>query len=137
MIDKASLEQFLRINGIAPTSSEEEIKSVLLSARWDHEDVDTAMLVLRENTTTHESKVDSLHKVFRSDSRLRPDAVASLLGINMEVNETKGQQVTHTHNVRPKFTLIAVIGLTVAVSLGILIAIMWMYNIGPYHYTQF
>ena len=136
MIDKAVLEQFLRINGIQPTASDEEIKSVLLSAEWHEEDVNTAMLILRENVDTHESHVDSLHKVFRSDERLAPDSVSQLLGINMDASQDyirKGKQAVSQHTM----LLIVLISLiTFALAVSFIAGSMWVLGVGPFHQTQ-
>ena len=67
MIDKRSIEAFLRVNGIPPTAQDEEIRSVLLSAKWNENEVDTALVVLKENLTNQETHVDTLHKVFNSE----------------------------------------------------------------------
>ncbi len=83
------IEKILQLNGIDTSSPDDQIKSVLLSARWHKDDVDTAILVLREDTETHESHVDSVRKVFHSDERLRPETVRSLLGVDMDVSGEK------------------------------------------------
>lgn len=85
MIDKSSVEKYLKANGVSSSAPDEEIKSVLFSAKWHSDDVETALMVLKENTQTHEKRVDSLHKVFRSDERLKPETISSLLGIDVEV----------------------------------------------------
>ena len=85
MIERSALEHILAANGIAATSPDEQIKSVLVEANWHQDDVDTALTVLRENVETHEQKVDSLHKIFRTDQRLKPETISALLGIDVEV----------------------------------------------------
>ncbi len=86
MLKREHIERLLALNGVTPAASDEEIKSLLLGARWTEDDVEAAVIVLRENKSTHERHVDSLHKVFQSDDRLRPDVVASLLGVHMDVS---------------------------------------------------
>jgi len=86
MIEKKHLESFLKANGIAPTASDEEIRSVLISARWDHSEIDTALIVLRENMSNHETHVDTIHKVFNTDSRLNAAEINSLLGIKVSLS---------------------------------------------------
>lgn len=136
MIDKASLEQFLRINGISPTASDQEIKSVLLSARWENDDVDTAMLVLRENTATHESSVDSVHKVFRSDERLTPESVSKLLGISMDATDILSAYSLDTKYVHlPTIMILIVSFLTFALAMAFVAGSMWMLKVGPFHQT--
>ncbi len=85
MIEKRNIEAFLRINGIPATANDEEIRSVLISARWNQNEVDTALMVLKENTNTKETHVDTLHKVFNSDDRLSASEISTLLGIDVQL----------------------------------------------------
>jgi hypothetical protein len=85
MIEKQHVEAFLKANGVKETASDEEIRSVLISARWDHEEIDTALIVLKENMTSHETHIDTLHKVFNSDSRLNAAEITALLGIEVSL----------------------------------------------------
>lgn len=86
MIKRHHIEKVLKINGISPTSPDEQIRSVLLSARYDKDEIDAAIMVLREDKITKQQRVDGLHKVFRSDEGLTPKEISQLLGI--EVNAT-------------------------------------------------
>lgn len=86
MIEKKTVEDFLRANGIPATAPDEEIRSVLLSARWDDNDVNTALLVLKENTLDKSTHVDTLHKVFHTDGHLSPSDINSLLGISVSLD---------------------------------------------------
>jgi len=94
MFDRKQLETFLRINGMTPFSKNEEIRSMLLSARWNKDDVDTALMILKENTVSKETTVDTVHKIFRSDERLTPAEVQALLGIEMDLPES--DKLTYT-----------------------------------------
>lgn len=88
MFDRKQLETFLRINGMTPFSKNEEIRSMLLSAKWNKDDVDTALMILKENTVSKETTVDTVHKIFRSDERLTPAEIQALLGIEMDIPES-------------------------------------------------
>ncbi|MFN3188591.1 MAG: hypothetical protein ACK42D_03580 [Candidatus Paceibacteria bacterium] len=87
MIDKNQIENILRANGIAPSAKDEEIRSLLLSAKWTENDVDTALMVLKENTSTKVTHIDTLHKVFHSDQRLSPTEITDLLGIKTTLTD--------------------------------------------------
>ena len=87
MIDPHHIESLLRINGIEKTAPDEQIRSVLLSARFKEDEVETALMILRENTLTKQTRVDGLHKVFRSDEALRPDEISKLLGIDVDIRQ--------------------------------------------------
>lgn len=91
MIEKRNIETFMRINGIEPSAKDEEIRSVLISARWNENEVDTALMVLKENITTKLTHVDTLHKVFNTNGRLTSAEISTLLGIDVELtNEDVG-----------------------------------------------
>lgn len=79
------IESVLKTNGVAPTSPDEQIRSVLLSARYSKDEVDTAIMVLREDIKTKKTRVDGLHKVFRTNEGLNPDEISQLLGIEVNV----------------------------------------------------
>jgi hypothetical protein len=115
MIDKNHIENILRANGIAPTAKDEEIRSLLLSAKWTENEVDTALMVLKENTTTKETHIDTLHKVFHSDQRLTPDEITTLLGIKATFSVENTQANTKSFSQS--------LNLVIAISLSLLIAI--------------
>ncbi len=134
MFERAHIEKLLKLNGVEATAPDEEIKSVLLSARWHKNDVETALLVLRENTTSHESHVDSLHKVFRSDDSLKPETITALLGIDSHL--AKGS--LETRNMTPRISAgqILQIGLlSLSLSLIFILASMWFLQMGIFHPT--
>ena len=133
MISRPLVERILAVNGIEPSAEDEMIKSVLIEANWHADDVETALTVLRENTATHIERVDSLHKVFRTDDRLKPETITALLGIDVEVknpDELRLERTTH----QTFFSQALSIGL-VSIGLALLVAIggMWFWEIGIFH----
>jgi hypothetical protein len=131
MTDRRQIESILKVNGIAPSAPDEEIKSVLLSARFNDTEVDAALMILRENIKTSETRLDGLHKVFRTDTVLQPAEVSKLLGINIDiVNEQPNRR-------DPKlFSLLELTLLSVVSSLlAIVCLLMYMYSegIGWFH----
>ncbi|NCN52227.1 hypothetical protein GW943_00220 [Candidatus Parcubacteria bacterium] len=97
MIQKAHIENFLRINGIPPDSPDEEIRTALISARWQDDDVEVALLVLRGQTETEDVHVVAARKLFHSDSRVSPKVLSTLLGINIH---SKDENVTAYYSKR-------------------------------------
>jgi len=87
MIEKKRIEDFLRANGVPASAPDEEIRSILLSASFDENEVNTALLILKENTISNETHIDALHKIFRSDNRLKPSEISSLLGISVNLSD--------------------------------------------------
>ena len=87
MIEKKRIEDFLRANGVPASAPDEEIRSILLSASFNEYEVNTALLILKENTISNKTHIDTLHKVFRSDNRLKPSEINSLLGISVNLSD--------------------------------------------------
>lgn len=88
MLNRNRVESLLKVNGISPTSPDEVIRSVLLSARYTEDEVESAITILRENVKTNKSRVDGLHKVFRTDQTLKPKEISDLLGIDLSISDT-------------------------------------------------
>ncbi|USN92089.1 MAG: hypothetical protein H6782_04410 [Candidatus Nomurabacteria bacterium] len=88
MINREHIETILKVNGVAPGSSNEIIRSVLLSARYSKDEADTAIMVLREDIKTRKTRVEGLHKVFRSNEALNSEEISKLLGIDADIDET-------------------------------------------------
>lgn len=86
MIDSHHIEALLKVNGLQKTAPDEQIRSVLLSARFKEDEIETALMVLRENINTKQTKVDGLHKVFRTDQTLSSAEISKFLGINVDID---------------------------------------------------
>ena len=131
MINRKQVENILKINGVTPTSADEEIRSVLLSARYNKDEVDSAIMVLRQNVKTNETRVEGLHKVFRTDIALKPEEVSDLLGVQIDVSE----KLAVSNNTRNfsilNFLVIWIMSVMIAV-FGILV-LMYQYQIGPFY----
>jgi hypothetical protein len=136
MFEKSHIEKFLRINGVPPDAPDDVIKSVLISAQWHEEDVEAAVLVLRENPKSHETRVDSLHKVFRSDDRLRPETISSLLGIEMDLTskDIDIRRKRSRQTLRPK-QMVQMALISLILSLIFVFAAMWYLKTGLFHQT--
>tara|TARA_B100000745_G_scaffold170475_1_gene111677 strand:+ start:4775 stop:5191 length:417 start_codon:yes stop_codon:yes gene_type:complete len=132
MIDRNVVEHLLTVNGVDPSAPDEEIKSLLISAKWHEKDVETALMVLRENKDTHKRRVDSLHKVMRTDERLEPETISALLGIDVDI---KKQEVptgkTYGHMSVKQMGIVTLVALTLA--LAFVITAMWYLEMGIFH----
>lgn len=133
MIDRKRIEKLLAVNGISPTAPDEEIRSVLISARWNKEDVETAITVLRENPSTHQSRVDTLHDVFISDRRLSPEAIHDLLGIDVGNGSAELDQLrTRRQNVY-MWQIVSIFFIALFVAVGTVLSIMYTQHIGIFY----
>jgi hypothetical protein len=132
MMKREQIESVLKINGVEPTSADEEIRSVLLSARYSKDEVDTAIMVLREDTKTKKTRVDGLHKVFRTNEGLRPDEISQLLGIEVNLNRRVPDDTSESNRMSAlQNVIIWVLSALIAV-LG-LVFYMYIYKVGIFH----
>jgi len=131
MINRTQIESLLKINGVPKSSPDEHIRSVLLSARYTKDEVDTAIMVLREDTRTNKTRVDGLHKIFRTDQALKPEEISQLLGIQVDLSNLPDQQEKSRTISGFYFVFIWLLSITVAV-LGVFMY-MYMYKIGVFH----
>jgi len=133
MLERANIERLLRLNGVGPSAADEEIKSVLISARWHENDIETALLVLKENTKSHETRVDTLHKVFRSDDSLHPQTISALLGIDVDVAQGA---LDHKKKMRPSLSAGQALQIGVVsagLAIACILASMWYLEMGVFH----
>lgn len=131
MINRTQIKSLLKINGVPDTSPDEEIRSVLLSARYSNDEVDTAIMVLREDTKTNKTRVDGLHKIFRTDQALKPEEISQLLGIQVDLTNLPDQQTKSKTISGVYFVFIWM--LSIIVALGGVLLYMYMYKIGVFH----
>ncbi len=137
MFERRHIEELLRVNGVPLSSPDEEIKSVLISARWHEKDVETAMMILRENTISHESHVDTLQKIFRSDSALSAETISALLGV--DVNVETGSIETMTRNKRRSLSFgqgIQIAVLSAVLASSCVLGAMWHIHAGLFHISM-
>jgi len=131
MIKRSQIEKILRVNGVATTSPDDHIRSVLLSARFNKDEVDTAIMVLRENKTTKQIRVDGLHKVFRTDEALRPNEISELLGI--EVDASTFYRPQNKVGTLAGIQYVTVWLFSVFFAVVTVLSIMYMNEVGPFH----
>jgi hypothetical protein len=134
MFDKKHIETILKLNGIGTGSPDEQIRSVLLSARFNNDEVETALMVLKQNMKTNETHVDGLHKVFRSDQTLKASEISQLLGVDVNIDETI--QLGEGSMMKRRFTIVQVLILWfVSMILAITGVLFYMFthDIGVFH----
>ena len=136
MIEKRNVEAFLKVNGIPPTAKDEEIRSVLLSARWNNNEVDTALMVLKENMVSNETHVDTLHKVFNSDDRLSSSEITKLLGIDVNLSDHNLERNAGTFNQTLNHSSLITIILSVIIAVSSIGYLMYKEQAGVFHETK-
>jgi hypothetical protein len=134
MLDSRQIEAILQVNGVSPTSPDETIRSILLSAKYTNDEVETAITILRENKSTNVSRLDGLHKVFRSDVILKPEEISALLGIEVELSEVS-MKVHRTQGLT-NFQIFLYACITIVLSLLGLLFAMYISQSGPFHHSE-
>jgi len=131
MIDRNHIEKILKINGMSPAEPDEMIRSVLLSARYDKDEIDTALMVLREDSETKRIRVEGLHKVFRTNDSLQPREISELLGIEVNLNNY------HTESIEKQRITLASVMVVWILSVGFAVVgiflFMHMNSVGIFH----
>lgn len=135
MLDRKHLERILKINGVSATAADEEIRAVLLSAHYRAEEVDMALMVLRENIETKATRVDSLHKLVRTDDSLSAKEISKLLGIEVAIPVLHRQrnQPQSTAGLMAQRLVIALLSTVIAI-IGLGLA-MYLLEFGVFHAT--
>lgn len=131
MIQREHIESILKINGVAPGSPDEQIRSVLLSARYSKDEVDTAIMVLRENVVTNKTRVDGLHKIFRSSEALNSKEISQLLGIEVDITDRIAERNKANTVTGVQFAFVWILSVLAAV-LGVL-TYMYLHKVGLFH----
>jgi len=131
MVDRKHIESVLKVNGVPPSAPDEVIRSVLLSARYDKDEVDAAIMILRQNTKTNETRVDGLHKVFRSNDALSAAEISVLLGVDVNLDTiTNLRQKQKSH---AKVQNIVIIILSILLGVAGLLFYMYVYQVGIFY----
>lgn len=133
MIEKKQIESILKANGIPPTADDEEIRSILISARWDHNDVDTALMVLKENKDSKATHVDTLHRVFHSDDRLSPADISSLLGVKVSLGDEQMVDIEEKRRKIERTQTLVSVTLALSIVLLGLAYLMYVEQAGVFH----
>lgn len=131
MINRTHVENVLRVNGADLGSADDIIKSVLLSARYSKDEVDAAIMVLKENPNTNEPRVDGLHKVFRTSQVLTPDEISRLLGIETRMDHLP--DIMEKKNEISTVQTMLVWFLSIFMATGGIMLYMYLYKVGLFH----
>lgn len=138
MFTKRQVEKILRLNGIEPADPEEHIRSVLMKASWNENDVTAALYILRENKQTHETHIDTLHKVFHTDDRLQPETIKALLGVDMKIDNLDSEFLARraqAHGFYNTTQVAQIIFASMFISAILILIITWSFRIGIFHET--
>lgn len=132
-MNKNQIQSVLKINGCTGDCSDEQIREILLGARYSEAEVERALQILRERDLTQTVRADGLHTVFYTDNHLRASEISGLLGIDVDVDfdtrKAKEEQV-------PRFTFFEIIVIAALASVFAIsgtVLYMYMNQIGIFH----
>lgn len=133
MFQKSDIETILKINGVSPTASREEIKVVLERASYSEQEIEAAFNLLQTNTTNFYKKTNELNKIFRTTEALKPAEISALLGIEVNVASVDTQYYKD-REMNWLQTLVVTI-MAVILAIGGIIGAMYFYEVGVFHPT--
>ena len=134
MLQKTHIQSILKINGINQDSTEEEVRAVLSSASYTEDEINAAVSMLKSGVEEPSlSKLDGLHKVFRSSDTLKPSEISDLLSIEVGVNELNTTRTSRATDLNEPIVFTFA---TVLISAVGLIVAMYIYNIDILHIAE-
>lgn len=143
MMNKDHIDNFLKVNHISTSTEEKKLKEALLYAKWSEKDVEIAMMTMRDKQDKGDAKakqkIDVQHQMFRGDTRLAPEAISSLLGIDVTLNrESLREQArfSMTDDANEMLRTISLVVISCFIAVGVAFGIMYMMQVGPF-YTPF
>ncbi|MCD5381722.1 MAG: hypothetical protein LR017_00215 [Candidatus Pacebacteria bacterium] len=136
MIDKHQIANFLRINGVASTASDDDIRAALISARWDPRDVEVALLTLHDESVPADVENAAAHQVFNTDSPIASDTLTALLGIDVtlvrsQLKKKAPEGVFGTGHTAGYMIAMVLTPLIIAIVVGVFA--MYTLSIGPFY----
>ncbi len=134
MFQKSDIETILKINGVSPKSSQDEIRLVLQRASYSEAEIEAALSLLESNTTTFYEKNTELNKIFRTTEALKPAEISSLLGIEVKIAGVNSVPSKKVQEMSLLQTLIVVVMAITLAAFGVLGA-MYFYEVGVFHPT--
>ena len=132
MINRQHLNTLLKINGLATTAPDTDIRSTLLAANYNDTEIESALLLLKQNIGGNQPRTDGLYKVFYSDTHLKSAEISNLLGIDVSIDET----IQYQHDrrrVMSSFQFILVWFFSVVVAVSGILFYMYLNGTGLFH----
>ncbi len=131
MIDRNHIETLLRIHGVSPTAPEDDIRALLRSAQYNSDEIETAIGLLHNISTELTSRVEGLHKIYRTDTGLAPREVSALLGIDIDISEVEIRN--HRRRGLSGGQNFLVLALAVSLAFSAVLYAMYEHETGPFH----
>lgn len=130
-MNRNQLKSILKINGYTEDASDDDVRAVLLQAKYSESEIENALIILRQSDVKPMVRSDGLHTVFYSDSHLKPREIAGLLGIEVDF-EASSFRLEEKKSFNLNEVLIIMVLSAVIAILGIVIY-MYSNQIGFFH----
>lgn len=133
MVSREGIINLLEVNGIPQSAPTEQIRSVLLGARYSPEEVDSALAILREDLSDQQIQQDGKHKLLSTET-LAPEEVQRLLGVSVNASSMVTPRGSRPllHLAKVLLFWLSVITITAA----LLLWYMYEAEIGPFYPEQ-
>jgi hypothetical protein len=124
---------FLRVNQILESTSDEEISRALISAKWNAKDAETAVLILR-GKVPETSGLSHAQRMVSSDVRLSSETIGAMLGLHVSLKHahSAGMDEKRGGFMGGVLHTLVILITSVILALGIGMILMYYFEIGPY-----
>lgn len=129
MINKSQTEQILRLNGLTSEATPEEVRTVLVRARWHKDDVEAAIEALHRKPDKVSVEHNPKTSIMNSDHRIAPETLNAVLGIDVELTQIRHKDIAD-QNWFLKKQILSLVLITLLGSVLFLITVMWQLKIG-------
>ena len=136
MVNKEHILNFLRVNEIPYPSPEEDIRRALGIARWHDDDIQVALLKLRNDSDPYQYNPNNARNIFFSDIPIAPETLSSLLGVNISLPRARLRAQNSRANSKDTLTTtVTLLTVFTSVVLGLFVTlfVMYLYNVGPFY----
>lgn len=131
MVHKEHIENFLRINKIPLTAPDSEIREALIYAKWHEKDVEVALLTLRGNVE-EDPQVTAAHALLRTDAPLKPETLASLLGMDIQLARGMLPVSNESEAESSSGSIFIMVIASMAFAFAAALTLMYIFQIGPF-----
>ena len=87
MVSKEHVINFLRLNEVELSETDEVIRGALFAARWHEQDVDIALMLVRDIKVDPTRMLPRAHHLLSVDGAIAPQTLSSLLGIDIALRQ--------------------------------------------------
>ncbi len=98
--------------------------------------METAITILRQDPKDKREHVETVHKVFRTDEKLKPETISALLGVDVDIdpNEIKMRRRLARGQLTSGLVL-HILLVSLVLSSIFIFGTMWLMKIGIFHDT--